>query len=260
MAGGLRFYQALYASLGLMAALAMATSHAVAKEGPVWFWYSDCGARSISLAVVFDHELIRADTIPVCHAMRASAAAAGQGKRLSFPFRPNRAIRWSSDPAPGSSEESRPSEKLKIDIWEAGADPDALILGISVLGEKRMYMNTVMPVRLDRANKAEIGPGLVVEVGATDLPVTGRLRPGGFASTARVKADPALLEEFKVVALGFKPDDLVFISDVTRIDDFGVAAGSRIRARIREHFGVEVETGPVLIADILEQIQEKRGH
>jgi hypothetical protein len=244
-------------SLAFVALLCAGRANA---DEPLWFWYSSCGAKSIVLTVAFDHELIRADKIPVCRAERGSAAGAGQQKRISFPFYPGRKIQWLGYPSTVAAGESPASAKLRIDIWEAGADPDAMILGISIVGAERIYMNTVLGVQLDRANKTEIAPGLVVEVGATDLPLAGKLRPGGVASTARVKSDPDLLDEFKAAALGFRRDDFVFISDVTRIDDFGAAAASRIRARIREHFGVEVESGPVLIADILEQIQRKRSH
>jgi len=89
------------------------------------------------------------------------------------------------------------------------------------------------------------------------MPRPGRGLPIEFASTARVDADPALLTEFIVKALGFGPDDPVFISDESSICDFGDDARvAEIRSNIQEHFGVTVdEPEPVRIAHVLERIR-----
>jgi hypothetical protein len=83
--------------------------------------------------------------------------------------------------------------------------------------------------------------------------------PIEFASTTRVEADPALLTEFITRALGFGPNDPVFISDESSICDFGDDERVlEIRANIREHFGVAVDQPePVRIADVLDAIREK---
>lgn len=88
------------------------------------------------------------------------------------------------------------------------------------------------------------------------MPRPGTGLPIEFASTTRVSADPNLLEDFIVNALGFGPDDPVFISDESSIGDFGDDQRVvEIRDKIREHFGVVVdECGPARIADILERI------
>jgi hypothetical protein len=87
----------------------------------------------------------------------------------------------------------------------------------------------------------------------TDLPFEG-------ASTARVEADPALLSEFIIKALGFGADDPVFISDESCLRDFGdeeIVDG--IRGNIQEHFGLTLDqTEPVLLADVLEAIRQRR--
>jgi hypothetical protein len=91
------------------------------------------------------------------------------------------------------------------------------------------------------------------------MPRPGTRVPVQFASTARVGVDPALLIEFITKALGFGPDDPVFISDLSTISHFGDDERVReIRANIREHFGVTVDQEePVLIADVLEAIRRR---
>jgi len=89
------------------------------------------------------------------------------------------------------------------------------------------------------------------------MPRPGTGLPIEFASTVRVDANPALLTEFITKALGFRPDDPVFISDDSSICDFGDDERVlEIRAKIREHFGVTVDQPePVRIADVLEAIR-----
>jgi hypothetical protein len=91
------------------------------------------------------------------------------------------------------------------------------------------------------------------------MPRPGTGLPIQFASTAKVSADLALLSEFTMKALGFRPDDPVFISDESSICDFGDDERVvEIRANIREHFGVTVDQPePVRIADVLEAIRRR---
>lgn len=91
------------------------------------------------------------------------------------------------------------------------------------------------------------------------MPRPGTGLPIEFASTARVEADRALFNEFITKALGFGPDDPVFISDESSICDFGDDKRvHEIRANIQEHFGVALDRPePVRIADILEAIRAK---
>ena len=92
------------------------------------------------------------------------------------------------------------------------------------------------------------------------IPRLGTGLPIEAASTARVEADPALLSEFIIKALGFGADDPVFISDESCLYDFGdeeVVEG--IRANIQEHFGLTLEQPePVVIADVLKAVRQRR--
>ena len=92
------------------------------------------------------------------------------------------------------------------------------------------------------------------------MPRPGSFVPVEFASAERVNADPELLEEFIVKALGFNAGDPVFISDQTSIEDFGDELEVElIRTRIHQHFGVAVPAaGPTSVADLLVRIRAAR--
>jgi hypothetical protein len=103
----------------------------------------------------------------------------------------------------------------------------------------------------------------VLEIGTQRLqdgkpmPRPGTGLPIEFASTARVQADPALLEDFIVHVLGFGPDDPVFVSDESSISDFGDEDRiSEIRRRVEERYGVVLtDPEPVLIADVFDRVR-----
>ncbi len=92
------------------------------------------------------------------------------------------------------------------------------------------------------------------------MPRPGTGLPIEFAATEVVTADPILLDEFIAKALGFGPDDPVFISDESTISDFGDDERvAEIRNNIREHFQVLLdEPEPVRIADVLGKIRDRR--
>ncbi len=93
------------------------------------------------------------------------------------------------------------------------------------------------------------------------MPRPGTGLPIEFASTARVLKDPALLEDFIIHILGFAPSDPVFISDESSISDFGNDDRiTQIRRQIEEYYGILVtEPEPVLIADVLDRVRERKN-
>jgi hypothetical protein len=92
------------------------------------------------------------------------------------------------------------------------------------------------------------------------MPRPGTGLPIEFAGTSRVLKDPALLEDFIIHVLGFAPNDPVFISDESSISDFGDDDRiTEIRRNIEEYYGIPItESEPVLIADVLERVREKK--
>jgi hypothetical protein len=92
------------------------------------------------------------------------------------------------------------------------------------------------------------------------MPRPGTHVPIQFASTERVTADPALLDDFIQRVLLFRKDDPVFISDESSLRSFGaVAEVQELVTRISDVYGVDVtdiveRSGN--IAEILERIRK----
>jgi hypothetical protein len=144
----------------LLIAVAMTGTAQAAQEGDVWFWFAACGGPTLNLEVRFDQKAIFKSWFPLCRAARSSFYSEGQRRRLHFDFKPRRSIVWE-----GYREEhntTTPNQSIEGDIWLAGADPDALLLGITLMTRDSIYMNTIHIAHPSLRDQPEIAPGLVV--------------------------------------------------------------------------------------------------
>ena len=51
---------------------------------------------------------------------------------------------------------------IEGNVWQAGADPDALILGLSFSSQRKIYMNTLHMATPDIVKRTEIEHGLII--------------------------------------------------------------------------------------------------
>ena len=130
------------------------------NEGPVWFWFATCGGPMMTLEVQLDKRVIQTSVFPVCRTARDSADSQGQKARIEFSFKAGRVLRWTGYRDGG--DRSNPDDLLELHVWQAGADPTASILGVSVIGPGRILMNTLHIAEPARRQETAIAPGLVV--------------------------------------------------------------------------------------------------
>lgn len=148
---------------GIMLLIITAAAPTVASdEGPVWFWFATCGGPVLRLEVRLDQKIIYESSFPLCRAERSSAHSKGQTKKLDFVFNAPRAIVWQGYRDEGEDNTTGQNQEIEGNIWLAGADPDAMILGVSFLSRGSIYMNSLHIAYPDRRAVAEIEPGLLV--------------------------------------------------------------------------------------------------
>lgn len=136
---------------------------AESQEQRVWFWFTSCGNEALVLQVTLDGEPLYRATIPICQATREDHTAS---EKVSFTFQPPRAIRWTGyrDDAPTT----KAGQTLSADLWQAGADPNDLLLGVSVSDGRVVYMNAAHVAYPEKLNTTEIEKDLVVTTHPTD--------------------------------------------------------------------------------------------
>jgi hypothetical protein len=149
----------LFATIMLFTA-ATAGPALASQEGPVSFWFATCGGPMLKLQVRLDQKTIYQSSFPACRTERLSANSVGQKKILQFVFNAPRAIVWQGYRDEDNT--TNPDQEIEGNIWLAGADPDAMILGVSFTSHRSIYMNTLHIAYPDRRQVSEIEPGLVV--------------------------------------------------------------------------------------------------
>jgi hypothetical protein len=132
----------------------------VGQEQRVWFWFADCKSGALVLEVKLDGTLLQNYTIPICQANRDSVEGRAESRKISFPLQSSRAIKWSGYRA--GSVITKAGHRLDVDLWQAGADPTDLLLGVSVSDSQSIYMNTIHIAYPEKPNSTVIAKGLVV--------------------------------------------------------------------------------------------------
>jgi len=62
-----------------------------------------------------------------------------------------------------STYHTKKTEKIEGNIWQAGADPDALLLGLSFMTKDQVLLNTIHIVKPGKATQSEVDSGIVVK-------------------------------------------------------------------------------------------------
>lgn len=148
----------------LVAAIAIAgvlpAAPTTARDDSVWFWFSTCGGPMMTVEVKFDGASLSKTSVPVCRAPRGSAASQGQAGRTDFVFTAPRGITWTG--YRDAADRTRAGERIEGDLWQAGGEPDALLIGISFMTTDRILINTIHIAHPTRRDETAIARGLVV--------------------------------------------------------------------------------------------------
>ncbi len=141
--------------------LFLAGAAKAAEEGPVWFWFATCSGPVMGIEVRFDKATIVKVAVPLCQADRGSADNQGQrvGK-IRFSFRPTRAIVWEGYRE--TDNKTKAGQLLDGDIWQAGADPGVLLVGVSFADAHFIYMNTIHIAHPAQPDETKIADGLTI--------------------------------------------------------------------------------------------------
>lgn len=114
----------------------------------------------MTIEVQLDGAAIYKSTFPLCRARRKSIQSQGETASVEFSFHPGRAIKWSG--YRDVAETTGPSQTIEVDLWQAGADPDDLVVGASFSSGSRIYMNTALVAHPGLRDEITVAKGLVI--------------------------------------------------------------------------------------------------
>jgi hypothetical protein len=123
-----------------------------AAPDQLWSWFGNCGEKKyMGLEVVLSGKVIYRSSFPVCPIGDRSEEVY---KRVIFSFKGGHVFQ--------GEYHTTPAQTIAGNIWQAGADPGSLLLGISFATKTQVLLNTIHVAKPDSASVSEIDPGLTV--------------------------------------------------------------------------------------------------
>ena len=138
------------------------------QEPDVWFWQSGGSGQRMRLEVQLDQRAIFTTSFTATHTSRSAIPETSHSKAVRFSFRSKRTILWS-----GYRDKdviSPTKQPIECDIWMAGADDSAIILGVSFAGPDGILINTLHVALPTREERSEIAHGLVIITSPASTP------------------------------------------------------------------------------------------
>ena len=114
----------------------------------VWTWSKQCdGKNKLVIAVQLKSKTLYRGIIPVCLGKRED-----EDRRVAF--------RFSGKYLFQDRYRTRSKDAIEGDIWQAGGESDALILGISLDNKKQILLNTLHIAKPDKQTSSQLNKGL----------------------------------------------------------------------------------------------------
>jgi hypothetical protein len=133
------------------------------EDTVVWHWFSQCSdAKQITVEVTQDSKIIYTSSFPICHVRRNDIMPEPKQRLLSFVL----------DSKKNRYFGVKKSAQLKGNIWEAGADPDAIILGVSFDTKEQVFLNSIFILYPDKPSQSGLVKGLVIKTFPASLQST----------------------------------------------------------------------------------------
>ena len=142
---------AFVASASLGASPRQTQSQSQVTEVPVWGWFRNCPKdKALGMEVKRNGIIIFHSSFPICQMPRADH----EMKILAFAFKGGQAYH--------SEYHTSPTEDIEGNIWLAGGDSDALVLGVSFSTKKKILLNTLFVAKPNGISVSEIDRGIVI--------------------------------------------------------------------------------------------------
>jgi hypothetical protein len=136
----------------LLATPAVAQQSATRQETPevVWTWSKQCdGNHKLSVTVRLERKVLYSGVLPICRGRRDA-----EDGQMQFYFAGGHLFQ--------GEYRTHSTDAIEGDIWQAGGEEDALILGISFNTKKQILLNTLHIARPDKRTSSELDKGLFI--------------------------------------------------------------------------------------------------
>jgi hypothetical protein len=138
--------------IALLPALAVAQESSSHRKAPdvVWTWSKQCNAKQqLNVLVRLGSRVLYQGFIPICQGSRDT-----EDGRVDFGFVSGHLF--------GGQYRAPGTDKIEGDIWQAGGETDALVLGVSFATKKQILLNTLHVASTDKKTSSELDKGLSI--------------------------------------------------------------------------------------------------
>lgn len=146
--------------LVLASIVALIPADARPQTERVWWWFAACGGPMMTIEVKSGALVVTKASVPLCRAPRDSRSSQGGAGRIDFSFRPRQPIVWRG--YRDKVDRTSAGEDIQGSLWEAGADHDALLIGVSFSTQDRILVNTIHIAHPNLRDQSNIASGLTV--------------------------------------------------------------------------------------------------
>jgi hypothetical protein len=139
-----------FAVLVAVPAVAQQASTRPEKPDVVWTWSKRCnGNLQLGVTLRLDHKVLYRGALPICLGNRDA-----EDGRVEIHFAGGHTFQ--------GEYRTRSTDSIEGDIWQAGGESDALVLGISFDTGKQIVLNTLHVARPEKQTSSELDKGLSI--------------------------------------------------------------------------------------------------
>jgi hypothetical protein len=149
-------------SSSIVALILVAASSVAFSQGSllgadrVWFWFGDCtNGKLMGLEVLVEGQAVYHSSFRACLMERTDANSEAE-RRI-------RAFHSSGGHTFQHRYRTTKEEQIEGNIWQAGADPDDILLGISFSTKNRILLNTIHIVRPGKPTQSTLDRDVVIK-------------------------------------------------------------------------------------------------
>jgi hypothetical protein len=141
------------------------------NSGDVWFWFGACkDGKTMGVELSVDGETVYHSTFRACRMNRTETNSDREAKaKTTFHFPGGHTFQ--------DTYHTAKREQIECDIWQAGADPNDILLGVAFATHDQILLNTIHVVRPDKSTRSELDDGVVIKtypITSKPLPATDR--------------------------------------------------------------------------------------
>jgi hypothetical protein len=130
----------------------------------VWWWFDDCpDGQAMGIDIILDEKSIYHSELRICQMYREDADRKPSQKTTVFNLSGGHNFQGAYS--------TKTTETIEGNIWQAGADPNDILLGVSFSNKRQILLNTIHIMKPAKTTESKIDLGLTVRTYPLKSPV-----------------------------------------------------------------------------------------